>query len=160
MAKVSTRVIHFRCLLFAFHAWSNMEEKLHLDIEDFSEEQFMESFLKEIQSEEAVFIIGIFVALALVILTIGKKQLYCQMASIKRHIRASIHTRHIFWNSSAELLLLLLLFMFTASRYTCLKYIRCYTEIFEAFARIQIKINELLYEQEVSITDGLTHTGI
>ncbi|KAI2656584.1 Signal recognition particle receptor subunit beta [Labeo rohita] len=47
-----------------------MEEKLHLDIEDFSEEQFMESFLKEIQSEEAVFIIGIFVALALVILTI------------------------------------------------------------------------------------------
>ncbi|XP_073674098.1 signal recognition particle receptor subunit beta [Garra rufa] len=47
-----------------------MDEKLHLDLEDFSEEQFMESFLKEIQSEEAVFIIGIFVALALVVLTI------------------------------------------------------------------------------------------
>ncbi|KAK2881575.1 hypothetical protein Q8A67_018843 [Cirrhinus molitorella] len=47
-----------------------MDEKLHLDLDDFSEEQFMESFLKEIQSEEAVFIIGIFVALALVILTI------------------------------------------------------------------------------------------
>ncbi len=51
-----------------------MDEKIHVDLEDFSEEHFMESFLKEIQSEEAVFIIGIFVALLLVVLTIGKKQ--------------------------------------------------------------------------------------
>uniref|UniRef100_A0A671LZ36 Signal recognition particle receptor subunit beta n=1 Tax=Sinocyclocheilus anshuiensis TaxID=1608454 RepID=A0A671LZ36_9TELE len=47
-----------------------MDEKIHLDLEDFSEEQFMESFLKEIQSEEAVFILGIFLALALVVLTV------------------------------------------------------------------------------------------
>lgn len=72
--EVSPRVIHFRCLLLASHAWSNMDEKIHVDLEDFSEEQFMESFLKEIQSEEAVFIIGIFVALLLVVLTIGKKK--------------------------------------------------------------------------------------
>ncbi|XP_016088343.1 signal recognition particle receptor subunit beta [Sinocyclocheilus grahami] len=47
-----------------------MDEKIHLDLQDFSEEQFMESFLKEIQSEEAVFILGIFLALALVVLTV------------------------------------------------------------------------------------------
>ncbi|XP_059389659.1 signal recognition particle receptor subunit beta-like [Carassius carassius] len=46
------------------------EEKIHVDLEDFSEEQFMESFMRDIQSEEGVFIIGILVALALVILTI------------------------------------------------------------------------------------------
>ncbi|XP_026138797.1 signal recognition particle receptor subunit beta-like [Carassius auratus] len=47
-----------------------MDEKIHIDLEDFSEEQFMESFLKEIQSEEGVFILGILVSLALVLLTI------------------------------------------------------------------------------------------
>ncbi len=47
---------------------------MHLDLEDFSEEHFMESFLEEIQSQEAVFIIGICVALLLVVLTIGKKK--------------------------------------------------------------------------------------
>ncbi|XP_043115380.1 signal recognition particle receptor subunit beta [Puntigrus tetrazona] len=47
-----------------------MDEKIHIDLEDFSEDQFMERFIKEIQSEEAVFILGIFVALALVVLTV------------------------------------------------------------------------------------------
>lgn len=50
-----------------------MDEKIHIDLEDFSEEQFMESFLKEIQSEEGVFILGILVSLALVLLTIGNR---------------------------------------------------------------------------------------
>ncbi|XP_051962480.1 signal recognition particle receptor subunit beta [Xyrauchen texanus] len=47
-----------------------MEEKVHLDLEDFSSEPFVESFIKEIQNQEAVFLIGILVALAVVILTI------------------------------------------------------------------------------------------
>ncbi|XP_048017158.1 signal recognition particle receptor subunit beta isoform X2 [Megalobrama amblycephala] len=47
-----------------------MDEKIHLDLEDFSSEPFLETFIKEIQKEEAVFLIGIFVALLLVILTV------------------------------------------------------------------------------------------
>nr|AAH95560.1 Zgc:92746 protein [Danio rerio]AAI64607.1 Zgc:92746 protein [Danio rerio] len=47
-----------------------MEERVDLDLEDFSSEPFLETFLKEIQNEDAVFLVGIFVALALVILTI------------------------------------------------------------------------------------------
>lgn len=64
-------------------------EKIHVDLEDFSEEQFMESFMREIQSEEAVFILGILVALALVILTVGKKQ---QLQSRDRSNTANINT--------------------------------------------------------------------
>lgn len=59
-----------------------MDEKIHLDLEDFSSEPFLETFIKEIQKEEAVFLIGIFVALLLVILTVGKKQ-QIYMASVK-----------------------------------------------------------------------------
>lgn len=51
-----------------------MDEEIHQDLEDFSAEPLLESFLKEIQKEEVVFLIGICVALALVILTVGKKQ--------------------------------------------------------------------------------------
>ncbi|CAM4558160.1 hypothetical protein PO909_002565 [Leuciscus waleckii] len=47
-----------------------MDEKIHQDLEDFSAEQLLESFIKEIQKEEVVFLIGICVALALVILTV------------------------------------------------------------------------------------------
>lgn len=83
VAKVSTRVIHFRCLVFASHVQTDMDEKVHLDLEDFSTEPFLESFIKEIQKEEAVFLIGIFVALLLVILTVGKKQQQLYMASVK-----------------------------------------------------------------------------
>jgi len=51
-----------------------MDEKIHPDLEDFSEEPLLEAFIKEIQKEEVVFLIGICVAVALVILTVGKKQ--------------------------------------------------------------------------------------
>ncbi|TRY89061.1 hypothetical protein DNTS_009789 [Danionella cerebrum] len=47
-----------------------MEEKINLGLEDFSTEPFLETFLNEIQKEDAIFLIGIFVALAVVILTI------------------------------------------------------------------------------------------
>ncbi len=58
---------------------------MHLDLEDFSEENFMESFLKEIQSQEAVFIIGICVALLLVVLTVGKKKHNGRNQDISQH---------------------------------------------------------------------------
>ncbi|KAG1935462.1 signal recognition particle receptor subunit beta [Pimephales promelas] len=47
-----------------------MDEKIHPDLEDFSEEPLLEAFIKEIQKEEVVFLIGICVAVALVILTV------------------------------------------------------------------------------------------
>ncbi len=45
----------------------------------------MESFLKEIQSQEAVFIIGICVALLLVVLTVGKKKHNGRNQDISQH---------------------------------------------------------------------------
>lgn len=49
----------------------SMEEKINLDLEDFSSETaLMDIFMKEIQNQDPLFIIGIFVALAVVILTV------------------------------------------------------------------------------------------
>ncbi|XP_056612164.1 signal recognition particle receptor subunit beta [Triplophysa dalaica] len=49
-----------------------MEEKLHLDLEDFSSESgLLDTVIKEIQNQDPLFIIGIFVALVVVILTVA-----------------------------------------------------------------------------------------
>lgn len=49
-----------------------MDEKINLDLEDFSSEPFLDAFIKEITQQDPSFLIGIFVALAVVIITIGK----------------------------------------------------------------------------------------
>ncbi|KAK3513600.1 hypothetical protein QTP70_026029 [Hemibagrus guttatus] len=47
-----------------------MEEKLNLDLEDFSSEPFLDELVKEITEQDPSFLIGIFVAIAVVIITI------------------------------------------------------------------------------------------
>ncbi|MCI4390585.1 hypothetical protein PGIGA_G00124260 [Pangasianodon gigas] len=47
-----------------------MDEKINLDLEDFSSEPFMDAFIKEITEQDPSFLIGIFVAIAVVIITI------------------------------------------------------------------------------------------
>ncbi|KAI4877587.1 hypothetical protein NFI96_011424 [Prochilodus magdalenae] len=47
-----------------------MDEKISLDLEDFSSEPSFESFLKEIVEQDPTFLIGVFVAIAAVIITI------------------------------------------------------------------------------------------
>lgn len=49
-----------------------MEDKIHLDLEDFSSEPFFDAIIKEITEQDPSFLIGIIVALAVVIITIGK----------------------------------------------------------------------------------------
>lgn len=49
-----------------------MEEKVDLDLEDFSSEPFLDSLVKEIIEQDPTFLVGIFVAIAAVIITIGK----------------------------------------------------------------------------------------
>ncbi|XP_060761882.1 signal recognition particle receptor subunit beta [Neoarius graeffei] len=47
-----------------------MEDKIHLDLEDFSSEPFFDAIIKEITEQDPSFLIGIIVALAVVIITI------------------------------------------------------------------------------------------
>ncbi|XP_030633076.1 signal recognition particle receptor subunit beta [Chanos chanos] len=47
-----------------------MDEKINLDFEDFSTEPFLESLVKDLQDQDPVFLIGIFVAIAVVVITI------------------------------------------------------------------------------------------
>lgn len=51
-----------------------MEEKLNLDLEDFSSEPFLDVLVKAITEQDPYFLIGIFVAVAVVIITIGKHE--------------------------------------------------------------------------------------
>lgn len=52
---------------------SIMDEKVSLDVEDFSSETaLLDSFMTQIQHVDSVFMIGLFVALAAVILSVGK----------------------------------------------------------------------------------------
>lgn len=51
-----------------------MEEKLNLDLGDFSSEPFLDELVKEITEQDPSFLIGIFVAIAVVIITIGKQE--------------------------------------------------------------------------------------
>ncbi|KAG9278505.1 signal recognition particle receptor subunit beta [Astyanax mexicanus] len=47
-----------------------MEEKINLDLEDFSSEPFLDSLVKEFIEQDPAFLIGVFVALAVVIITV------------------------------------------------------------------------------------------
>ncbi|KAF5896990.1 signal recognition particle receptor subunit beta, partial [Clarias magur] len=47
-----------------------MEDKINLDLEDFSSEPFLETLIKEITEQDPSFLIGIFVAIAVVVITI------------------------------------------------------------------------------------------
>uniref|UniRef100_A0A3B1ILB7 Signal recognition particle receptor subunit beta n=1 Tax=Astyanax mexicanus TaxID=7994 RepID=A0A3B1ILB7_ASTMX len=49
-----------------------MEEKINLDLEDFSSEPFLDSLVKEFIEQDPAFLIGVFVALAVVIITVGE----------------------------------------------------------------------------------------
>lgn len=50
-----------------------MEDEIHLDLEDFSSEPFLDAVIREITEQDLSFLIGIFVAIAVVIITIGKQ---------------------------------------------------------------------------------------
>lgn len=51
-----------------------MERKINLDLnEDFSSEPFLDAFVKEITEQDPSFLIGVFIAIAVVIITIGKQ---------------------------------------------------------------------------------------
>lgn len=50
-----------------------MEDEINLGSEGFASEPFLDAFVKEIIDQDPSFLIGIFVALAVVIITIGKQ---------------------------------------------------------------------------------------
>lgn len=50
-----------------------MEKKINLDMDDFSSEPFWDAFIKEIPEQDPQFLIRIFVAIAAVVITVGKQ---------------------------------------------------------------------------------------
>lgn len=50
-----------------------MEDKVNLDLEDLSSEPFFDTLIKDITEQDLSFLIGIFVSIAVVLITIGKQ---------------------------------------------------------------------------------------
>lgn len=65
-----------------------MEEKLNLDLENLSSEPFFDDLVKEI-TEDPSFLIGIFVAVAVVIITFGKKAFFGPFSNVYKEYTSS-----------------------------------------------------------------------